>query len=1191
MADVNNPIKYSDLIVPDESVTKLISQLEQLTDVYNKLASNIKAQASTLEGALHGVSGATEEGRAAIGDASKEAQRLAAAYKEVQSAGNSTTDTLIKLKTAQSEQAQLVKLAVDMNKQNEGSYKALVGAIDDATAKTEALKRAQKEQNAIAKYTAQMNASAKGSYNALAAEYNLLKTRLNALSEEQRFNTEEGKKMEQRAAEVYERMKQLQEATGKYTLNVGNYESGVKSLRMELREITQQMAEMQMAGQGNSEEYAELAAKAGEMRDAMNDANQAITRMASDTSQLDTVMSGLTAASGGFTALTGAMNLFGESNENVAEAQKQLQSVMAITMGLTQLQNALQKQSALMLGISTLQTKALAKAEAYEKVIKEGGTKATIGATIAQKAFNVVAKANPYVLLAMALITVVGALLAFSKGSKEAEERQKYLNEQEKRAIDIHLQLIAIMKVERDEREKDAANAVALAKARGDSIENVRKAEDNLARVRRENHQKDMQENSEYLRNENANREAVKQTLLLIEELNKRKKGSKVTLTIDGEKSKYNLEDGIQALQEWVERKQKQIDIAVNVRQQGRDLDAEERQREAERQKEDFERYKSAKQAENNALREAEAAKIDMMNDSYAKQVAQAKANTAKEIADLRWRLQYEKELTSRARQAINDLIKTKQEQLNRDLLEMSRKHEQEIVEAERTTNDARIALMDDSREKDLQASRAEYERRRDELMRQMSEESKLSVEQKMEAANQLRILDEQQRQNESDIQAKWDGIALKSLQEATQLRIDSMREGSEEQFNEQMKLLELQRQEELLNNSQAIEAERQSELDINAKYDRLALQQRGKFLKEGLDQYVSMMESEIDALNVGETKKERLALQLEKQRLAKTIALIENGMMDATAAELATYKNQYAKVSNEVNMLTKIATHQSSVEDIKEGMQESAANTLEVLSTITEARVKMAEAAVTAADKEVESAQKALDAQREAAAEGYASNQELAQKELEAAKENQRKALAQQRKAQKQQQVIDTLTQISSLVTASANMWKDLGFPMAIAGIATMWASFAASKIVAARMSKQATEEYGEGTVELLQGGSHQSGNDIDLGTKPDGTRRRAEGGEFFAVINKRNSRRYRKQIPAIINALNDGTFDKKFATAYGTDKDGIGIAVTGTTDVSTIESEVRRIREQGEMQTYVDGNGNLVTRYKNLTQHIKRS
>ena len=47
----------------------------------------------------------------------------------------------------------------------------------------------------------------------------------------------------------------------------------------------------------------------------------------------------------------------------------------------------------------------------------------------------------------------------------------------------------------------------------------------------------------------------------------------------------------------------------------------------------------------------------------------------------------------------------------------------------------------------------------------------------------------------------------------------------------------------------------------------------------------------------------------------------------------------------------------------------------------------------------------------------------------------------------------------------------------------------FAASKIKAAQLAKQTggtggTETYGDGTVELLEGGSHQSGNDIDLGT-----------------------------------------------------------------------------------------------------------
>ena len=95
------------------------------------------------------------------------------------------------------------------------------------------------------------------------------------------------------------------------------------------------------------------------------------------------------------------------------------------------------------------------------------------------------------------------------------------------------------------------------------------------------------------------------------------------------------------------------------------------------------------------------------------------------------------------------------------------------------------------------------------------------------------------------------------------------------------------------------------------------------------------------------------------------------------------------------------------------------------------------------------------------------------------------------------------------------------------------MWGSFAAAKIKAYQVTKPATEQYGDGTVELLQGGSHASGHDIDLGTKPNGTRRRAEGGEFFAVINKRNSRRFRDVIPDVINSFNDGTFADRYQRA----------------------------------------------------------
>lgn len=167
--------------------------------------------------------------------------------------------------------------------------------------------------------------------------------------------------------------------------------------------------------------------------------------------------------------------------------------------------------------------------------------------------------------------------------------------------------------------------------------------------------------------------------------------------------------------------------------------------------------------------------------------------------------------------------------------------------------------------------------------------------------------------------------------------------------------------------------------------------------------------------------------------------------------------------------------------------------------------------------------------------------------------------------------------------------IWAQLGFPLAIPAIAVMWASFAASKIKAAQLAKssQDTETYGEGTVELLNGGSHQSRNDVDLGTKPDGTRRRAEGGEFFAVINKRNSRKYRKLIPDIIKSINNDTFVDKYMRF----KDGdLSMNFDGQINLNPLTDEVKGIRKHVEKRTYIDGQGQEVVIYKNLTRKYRR-
>lgn len=65
--------------------------------------------------------------------------------------------------------------------------------------------------------------TAAGSYDNLSARYSLLKIRLNEMTDAGKTSSEEFKKMQEEAAGLYEKMKELQSATGKDALNVGNY--------------------------------------------------------------------------------------------------------------------------------------------------------------------------------------------------------------------------------------------------------------------------------------------------------------------------------------------------------------------------------------------------------------------------------------------------------------------------------------------------------------------------------------------------------------------------------------------------------------------------------------------------------------------------------------------------------------------------------------------------------------------------------------------------------------------------------------------------------------------------------------------------------------------------------------------------------------------------------------------------------
>ena len=420
--------------------------------------------------------------------------------------------------------------------------------------------------------------------------------------------------------------------------------------------------------------------------------------------------------------------------------------------------------------------------------------------------------------------------------------------------------------------------------------------------------------------------------------------------------------------------------------------------------------------------------------------------------------------------------------------------------------------------------------------------------------------------------------------------------------LNLRLENIEKQRQIELEQNRQKAENVRQDEKAINAKYDALRLKESADFntklAKRDLDALQDLQNAENDLLNQNERQKTIFRLQQEKARLDAILKLNETAAEKMTDTEIAAIKKTIDGINKEIKRLP----YNNLYELLGIGLdsdQQSALNTAiasvkDSIGSIIGSWNQAADAALKAADAQVDAAQKALEAQIEARNAGYANEVETAQKELELAKKNQQKAQQDKQKAQQAQARIDTLTQTSSLITASANIWSAMGgIPivgpaLAIASIAAMWGSFAMAKIRAAQVAGT-TEQYGEGTVELLDGGSHASGNDIDMGYNPKTRKhRRAEGGEFFAVINKRNSRKYRNIIPDVINSFNNGTFADRYQRA-NENMDGYAFNMFGAgTDVSRIEKDVSAMRKNSDTVRFVDGQGNTIVKYKNLTRKI---
>lgn len=118
------------------------------------------------------------------------------------------------------------------------------------------------------------------------------------------------------------------------------------NLKARLREVKLELVELEAAGQRGTAEYKALQQEAARITDAFADASAQANILAHDQAGLQGIISGLSGVAGAFTAAQGAVGLFGGENEKLQKIMLKVQSLMAITMGLQQVQQTLNKDSA-----------------------------------------------------------------------------------------------------------------------------------------------------------------------------------------------------------------------------------------------------------------------------------------------------------------------------------------------------------------------------------------------------------------------------------------------------------------------------------------------------------------------------------------------------------------------------------------------------------------------------------------------------------------------------------------------------------------------------------------------------------------------------------------------------------------------------------------------------------------------------
>jgi hypothetical protein len=217
------------------------------------------------------------------------------------------------------------------------------------------------------------------------------------------------------------------------------YNQSNVSLRTQLLNVRNEMGQLELSGQKNSERYRELEGELGRLGTAYRKLEYEQKAFSTGATQWGGIISGIQGVAGAFTAAQGVIGMFVTDNEKLVKIQTRLQAVMAITIGMQQVSNTLHETSAFRMTTVRRITELYSAAQSRLAI--------ALGiSTVAAKALMAALTLG----LSVAITGIIALISRWqSAQSKAADEQKKIVDIQKKAAESTAEQIVSFKKLQK----------------------------------------------------------------------------------------------------------------------------------------------------------------------------------------------------------------------------------------------------------------------------------------------------------------------------------------------------------------------------------------------------------------------------------------------------------------------------------------------------------------------------------------------------------------------------------------------------------------------------------------------------------------------------------------------------------------------------------------------------------------------